>query len=49
MRDPRFEPEAAGDGQVEVSALSVPYPLERKPCVLRVVTGKWRGVSAAGV
>ena len=26
MRDRRFEPEAAGDGEVEVNALSVPHP-----------------------
>ena len=38
MGDPRFESEAAGDGEVEVNALSVPHTMEHKPCVLGVVT-----------
>ena len=43
MGHPRFEPEAAGDGQVDVSALSVPRPTgtQTESCDVKVERSVW--------
>ena len=40
MRSPRIEPEAAGDGEVNASALMYHISFRHRPCDLRVVIGE---------